>query len=87
MMAVEGPLLAATIARLPDPKVNLAVHGVAFAIAILVEGPVIMLMTAATALVRDAHSYRRLRPLHARPQRSRHPPPVRAPRSPPSSSR
>ena len=61
MMAVEGPLLAATIARLPDPKVNLAVHGVAFAIAILVEGPVIMLMTAATALVRDAHSYRRLR--------------------------
>ncbi|MCY4572330.1 MAG: hypothetical protein OXF01_05965 [Gemmatimonadetes bacterium] len=61
MMAVEGPLLAATIARLPDPKINLAAHGVAFAIAILVEGPVIMLMTAATALVRDAHSYRRLR--------------------------
>ena len=61
MMAIEGPLLAATIARLPDPKVNLAAHGVAFAIAILVEGPVIMLMTAATALVRDADSYRRLR--------------------------
>ena len=61
MMAVEGPLIAATIARLPDPKLNLAAHGVAFAIAILVEAPVIMLMTAATALVRDAHSYRRLR--------------------------
>ena len=61
MMAVEGPLLAAIIARLPDPKINLAAYGVAFAIAILAEGPVIMLMTAATALVRDAHSYRRLR--------------------------
>ncbi|MXX36397.1 MAG: hypothetical protein F4Z50_16825 [Gemmatimonadetes bacterium] len=61
MMAVEGPVLAATIARLPDAKINLAAHGVAFAIAILVEGPVIMLMTAATALVRDADSYRRLR--------------------------
>lgn len=61
MMAFEGPLLAATIARLAEPKLNLAAHGVGFAIAILVEAPVIMLMTAATALVRDGHSYRRLR--------------------------
>ena len=30
MMAAEGPLIAATIARLPDPKLNLAAHGVAF---------------------------------------------------------
>lgn len=61
MMALEGPLLAATIARLPDPALNLAAHGVAFAIAILVEAPVIMLMSTATALVRDQDSYRRLR--------------------------
>jgi len=61
MMAVEGPYLAAVIARLPDPKFNLAAHGVAFAFAILIEAPVIMLMSAATALVEDATSYRRLR--------------------------
>ena len=61
MMAIEGPLIAAAIARLPDATVNLAAHGVVFAIAILVEAPVIMLMTAATALVRDRDSYRRLR--------------------------
>ena len=61
MMALEGPLIAATIARLPDPKINLAAHGVVFAIAILVEAPVIMLMTAATALVRDRVSYVKLR--------------------------
>ncbi len=60
MMALEGPLIAATIARLPDPVLNLAAHGVVFAIAILVEAPVIMLMTAATALVRDSLSLRRL---------------------------
>ena len=60
MMAVEGPLIAATIARLPDPTLNLAAHGVVFAIAILVEAPVIMLMTAATALVRDRESLRKL---------------------------
>lgn len=61
MMAAEGPFLAAVIARLPDPKFNLAAHGVAFAFAILVEAPVIMLMSASTALVEDAVSYRRLR--------------------------
>ena len=60
MMALEGPLIAATIARLPDPTLNLAAHGVVFAMAILVEAPVIMLMTAATALVRDRVSFRRL---------------------------
>jgi hypothetical protein len=61
MMALEGPFLAAVIARLADPKFNLAAYGVAFAFAILVEAPVIMLMSAATALVEDSESYRRLR--------------------------
>jgi hypothetical protein len=61
MMAAEGPFLAAVIARLPDPKYNLAAHGVAFAFAVLIEAPVIMLMSASTALVEDATSYRKLR--------------------------
>lgn len=61
MMAVEGPFLAAIIARLGDAKFNLAAHGVAFAFAILIEAPVIMLMSASTALVEDAKTYRRLR--------------------------
>jgi hypothetical protein len=49
MMAIEGPFLAAVIARLPDPKFNLAAWGVAFAFAILVEAPIIMIMSASTA--------------------------------------
>lgn len=61
MMAFEGPFLAAIIARLPDPLYNLAAHGVAVAFAILVEAPVIMIMTASTALVTDAASFRKLR--------------------------
>ncbi len=61
MMAAESPFLAAVIARMEDPAYNLAAYGVAFAIAILVESPVIMLMSASTALVEDASSYRRLR--------------------------
>ena len=61
MMALEGPFLAAVIARLPDPKLNLAAHGVAYALAILVEAPVIMMMSAATALVDSRDNYCRLR--------------------------
>ncbi len=61
MMGVEGPYLAAVIARLADPKFNLAAHGVAYAFALLIEAPVIMLMSATTALVTDADSFRKLR--------------------------
>lgn len=61
MMAVEGPFLAAVIARLTDPKFNLAAYGVAFAFALLVEAPVIMIMSASTALAENETSFRRLR--------------------------
>lgn len=61
MMGLETPFLAAVIARLLDPTFNLAAYGVAYAVAILVESPVIMLMSAATALVEGPESYRRLR--------------------------
>lgn len=61
MMAVEGPFLAAVIARLDEPKYNLAAYGVAFALAVIVEAPVIMITSAATALLDGDRSYRRLR--------------------------
>ena len=61
MMAAEGPYLAAIIARLDAPTINLAAFGVAFAFAIIIESPVIMLMSASTALVEDRESYQALR--------------------------
>ena len=61
MMAAEGPFLAAVIARLADPTFNLAAYGVALALAMLVEAPIIMIMSASTALAEDAESFRRLR--------------------------
>jgi hypothetical protein len=61
MMAAEGPFIAAVIARLPDAKFNLAAYGVALAFAMLVEAPVIMIMSASTALVEDAASFYKLR--------------------------
>jgi len=61
LMAVEGPFLAAVIARMADPKYNLAAYGVAFAIALVVEAPIIMIMSAATALVKNSQTYHILR--------------------------
>lgn len=61
MMSVEGPLLAAIIARLAAPKENLAAYGVAFSLGLLLEAPVIMMLSASTAIVRDALSYVKLR--------------------------
>lgn len=61
MMATEGPFLAAVIARLAFPELNLAAYGVAYSFAVLVEAPIIMIMSASTALVKDNQSFLRLR--------------------------
>ena len=61
MMSVEGPFLAALIARMADPKYNLAAYGVAFSFALIIEAPIIMIMSASTALAKDRESFRKLR--------------------------
>lgn len=61
MMSIENPFLTAIIARMPEPKYNLAAYGVAFSFAILIESPVIMMMSASTALVKDFNSYLKLK--------------------------
>ena len=57
LMAAEGPIVAAIIARMPEPKINLASYGIAFAFALIFEAPVIMLMSATVALVKNPSSY------------------------------
>ncbi|NQW29167.1 MAG: hypothetical protein HQ472_01470 [Ignavibacteria bacterium] len=57
MMAAEGPILASVIARLDLPKYNLAAYGVALALAMLIESPVIMLLSTSVALVTDSNAY------------------------------
>ena len=61
MMSMEGPFIAAIIARLAEPKYNLAAYGVAFSFALIIEAPVIMIMSASTALVKDKLTFSRLR--------------------------
>ncbi|MCP5046617.1 MAG: hypothetical protein GY940_05570 [bacterium] len=61
MMAIENPFVAAIIARLGEPKFNLAAFGVAYSFGLVIEAPVIMIMSASTALVKDNDSFFKLR--------------------------
>lgn len=61
MMSIEGPFLTALIARLADPEFNLASYGVAFSFALIIESPVIMMLSASTALVDGKFSFFKLR--------------------------
>ena len=61
MMSVEGLIIAAVVARLAAPTENLAAYGVAFAFALIMEAPIIMLLSATTALCRDREAFYALR--------------------------
>lgn len=61
MMAAEGPFVAAIIARLASPKENLAAFAVATALSWIVESPIIMMLSASNALVRDGAAFRKMR--------------------------
>lgn len=61
LMGAELPALSAVLARLENPKINLAAYGgVVFPLALIIEAPVIMLLAASTALCKDYDSYRKL---------------------------
>ena len=61
MMSVEGPFIAAIIARLLDAKFNLAAYGVAFSLGMIFESPIIMMLSASNVLVKDRPSFLKLR--------------------------
>ena len=61
LMGAELPLLSAVVARLDNPDIHLAAYsGIVFPLALVIESPIIMLLTAATALGRDLNSYHKL---------------------------
>jgi hypothetical protein len=61
LMMLEGPTVQASIARLSDAQRNLAAFGLVFSLSLVIESPVIMLISTAIALARDGQAYRTLR--------------------------
>jgi len=61
LMGIESPMLAAFLARMVSPEITLAAWGsLVYPISLVVEGPIIMLLTASTALAKDLPSYKKL---------------------------
>lgn len=61
MISVASPIVNAGISRLPNPAVNLAAYGVTMDIAVLIESPIIMILSTSVALVRGSASYALIR--------------------------
>lgn len=60
MMALEGPILVGLVGRLADPTTNLATFSIAFSVALIVEAPVMMLLSTSAALGSDRSRYEKL---------------------------
>ncbi|MGC9395077.1 MAG: hypothetical protein ACP5J4_09495 [Anaerolineae bacterium] len=62
LMTLEGPAMSAIVARLPDAEINLAAWGgVVSPFSFVVAAPVIMMLSASTALTQDHATYLKLR--------------------------
>lgn len=62
LMGVEMPMLAVAMTRMPGGEVHLAAMGaLVYPLSILIEAPIIMLLAASTALVKDLATHARLR--------------------------
>ncbi len=61
IMTVEIPGLSAIVARLAEPERNLAAWGVVFPLVLILGAPMMMILSASTALSKDWASYVRVR--------------------------
>lgn len=62
LMSVEGPAHSSVVSRLADPEIHLAAWGgIVFPLSLLFESPIVMMLSASTALSKDVDSYKKLR--------------------------
>lgn len=61
LMTAEGPIISASINRMPNEIIMLAAMGIVTSLSITIESPIINLLATSTALVRDYDSYRLVR--------------------------
>lgn len=62
VMSFDGIILAAIMARMPNPEINLAAYGgIALSIAFVMSAPIASMLTISTALSRNRQAFVRLR--------------------------
>ena len=57
LMTAEGPIVSASINRLPNEVVMLAAQGIVVSLSVTIESPIINLLATSTALVKDRASF------------------------------
>ncbi|MGD1818602.1 MAG: hypothetical protein ACPKOI_01780 [Pleomorphochaeta sp.] len=60
VMATEQPMITSFITRMPDATNQLAAFGYSFALALFIEGPVVQMLSAGTAIVKSISSYKKI---------------------------
>jgi len=60
LMGIEQPIINAFIARMDHMKENLAAFGIAFSLSLIIEGPIIQMLTAGAALGSNRGNYEKL---------------------------
>jgi len=60
IMAIEQPAIAAVVARMSEAKLQLAAFGFTFSLALFIEGPVIQMLAAGTAVADNRDNYKRI---------------------------
>ena len=60
LMGLEIPMVCTVLTKLAQSDIHTGAYGMVFGIALVIESPVIMLLTASTALSRDWNSYHKL---------------------------
>ena len=62
-MAVDTPAITAIVSRMNDPKNVLAAHGMTYPVILLIEAPIVNLISTSLALCVDNKNYKRVRSL------------------------
>jgi hypothetical protein len=57
LMTAEGPFVSTIINRLPDEVIMLAAQGIVVSLSVMIESPIIALLSTSTAVVKDRPSY------------------------------
>lgn len=60
VMASEQPMITSFISRLPDATNQLAAFGYSFALALFIEGPIVQMLSAGTAITKSISSYKKI---------------------------
>ena len=60
-VALDNPSVSAIVSRMANPEINLAAHGgIVYPLSLIIEAPIIMMLSVSLALVKDQFNYRRI---------------------------